>query len=93
VFNDRCATGVLDLLHRAGCAVPGDISVVGYDDSRLARLSHVGLTTIAQDVDRMASLTVTRAIDRLESVAVLRRELVVPPHLVVRGTTAPPRGA
>jgi DNA-binding LacI/PurR family transcriptional regulator len=93
VFNDRCATGVLDVLHRAGRAVPGDISVVGYDDSRLARLSHVGLTTIAQDIDRMTTLTVTRAIDRLETVAVLRRELVVPPHLVVRGTTAPPRGA
>jgi DNA-binding LacI/PurR family transcriptional regulator len=88
-FNDRCATGVLDVLHRAGLAVPGDISVIGYDDSRLARLSHVNLTTVAQDAGRMTTLAVTRAVDRLNGAPVARRELVIPPRLVVRGTTAP----
>jgi DNA-binding LacI/PurR family transcriptional regulator len=88
VFNDRCATGVLDVLHRAGLAVPRDLSVVGYDDSRLARLSHVNLTTVAQDADQMTTLAVTRAIDRLNGTPVPHRELVIPPHLVVRGTTA-----
>ena len=34
-FNDRCATGVLDLFLRSGVAVPGDISVVGFDDGQL----------------------------------------------------------
>ena len=47
--NDRCAVGVLDTLRRAGIDVPGDVSVVGYDDSRLARLAHIDLTSIAQD--------------------------------------------
>jgi DNA-binding LacI/PurR family transcriptional regulator len=89
-FNDRCATGVLDVMARAGRSVPGDVSVVGYDDSRLARLSHVALTTVAQDAGRISTLAVTRAIERLESTPVARRELVIAPHLVVRGTTAPP---
>ena len=88
VFNDRCATGVLDVLHRAGLTVPGDISVIGYDDSRLARLSHVDLTTVAQDTEQMTTLAVTRAIDRLNGTPVDHRELVIPPRLVVRGTTA-----
>lgn len=88
VFNDRCATGVLDVLHRNGLAVPRDISVIGYDDSRLARLSHVNLTTIAQDAEQMTTLAVTRAIDRLTGTLVAHRELVIPPRLVVRGTTA-----
>jgi DNA-binding LacI/PurR family transcriptional regulator len=88
VFNDRCATGVLDVLHRAGLTVPGDISVIGYDDSRLARLSHVNLTTVAQDAEQMTTLAVTRAIDRLNRTPVDHRELVIPPRLVVRGTTA-----
>ena len=88
VFNDRCATGVLDVLHRAGLTVPGDISVIGYDDSRLARLSHVNLTTVAQDAEQMTTLAVSRAIDRLNRTPVVHRELVVPPHLVGRGTTA-----
>jgi DNA-binding LacI/PurR family transcriptional regulator len=89
VFNDRCALGVLDVLQRAGLAVPGDISVVGYDDSRLARLSHVNLTTIAQDTEQLTTLAVARAVDRLDGTRVTERELVVPPHLIVRATTGP----
>ena len=116
VFNDRCATGVLDILRGAGVAVPGGMSerseridrhsassrsadraqrgsamsVVGFDDSRLARLSHVDLTTIAQDAATMTELAVARAVARLDGTAVNDREQVVPPRLVVRGTTAPP---
>jgi DNA-binding LacI/PurR family transcriptional regulator len=92
VFNDRCAIGALDVLQRAGLSVPGDISVVGYDDSRLARLAHVDLTTVAQDTERLTTLAVHRAVDRLDATPVTRRELVVAPRLVVRSTTAgPPR--
>jgi len=69
--------------------VPGEISVVGYDDSRLARLAHVDLTTIAQDTTAMTRLAVSRAIARVEGKPVDRREVVVPPRLVVRGTTGP----
>jgi DNA-binding LacI/PurR family transcriptional regulator len=87
VFNDRCATGVLDVLTRAGVQVPGDLSVVGYDDSHLARLAHINLTTIAQDTATMSRLAVARAIARVERTPVTSRELVVPPRLIVRGTT------
>jgi DNA-binding LacI/PurR family transcriptional regulator len=92
VFNDRCATGVLDVLYRAGLDVPGDISVVGYDDSSLARLAHVDLTTVAQDTTAMTTLAVGRAIDRIDGAAVRHREVGVPPHLVVRGTTGAGKG-
>ncbi|WP_072919864.1 LacI family DNA-binding transcriptional regulator [Geodermatophilus obscurus] len=91
VFNDRCALGLLDVLRRAGRTVPGDVSVVGYDDSRIARLSSVDLTSVAQDVGQLSTLAVRRALDRLDGVPVEQRELVVPPRLVVRSTTAPPR--
>ena len=93
VFNDRCATGVLDALRQAGRRVPDDVSVVGYDDSRLARLSHVDLTTIAQDTEQMTALAVARAVDRLDGTAVEQREQVIPPRLVVRSTTTAPRPA
>ncbi|RBY83613.1 LacI family transcriptional regulator [Geodermatophilus sp. TF02-6] len=91
VFNDRCALGVLDVLRRAGRGVPEEVSVVGYDDSRIARLSSVDLTSVAQDVEQLTALAVQRALDRLDGRPVGRRELVVPPHLVVRSSTAPPR--
>jgi DNA-binding LacI/PurR family transcriptional regulator len=93
VFNDRCATGVLDVLNKVGIVVPQEMSVVGFDDSRLARLSHVALTTIGQDVGQMSSLAVDRAIARLDGAEVTAREIVVPPHLVLRSTTAPVCGA
>jgi DNA-binding LacI/PurR family transcriptional regulator len=90
VFNDRCATGVMDVLHRAGLSVPRDMSVVGFDDDRLARLSHVDLTTVAQDTDQITAHAITRAVARLDGTTVTAREQVIPPHLVVRSTTAPP---
>jgi DNA-binding LacI/PurR family transcriptional regulator len=91
VFNDRCALGLVDELRRAGRSVPGEMSVVGFDDSRIARLSTIDLTTVAQDVQQLSTLAVTRALERLDGVPVRRRDVVVPPHLVVRSSTAPPR--
>ncbi|TQS46921.1 LacI family DNA-binding transcriptional regulator [Cryptosporangium phraense] len=88
VFNDLASTGVLDALRRAGVSVPEDVSVIGYDDSRLARLTYLDLTTIAQDTASMTTLAVTRALARIEGEKVPQRELVIPPHLVPRGTTA-----
>ena len=90
VFNDRSATGVLDVLTRAGLRVPEDISVVGYDDSHLARLAHINLTTIAQDTAEMTRLAVDRAIARIDGSELTNRALIVAPQLIIRGTTAPP---
>jgi DNA-binding LacI/PurR family transcriptional regulator len=92
VFNDRSATGVLDVLRRAGLSVPGDVSVAGYDDSTLARLAHIDLTSVAQDTEAMTALAVARAVERIENVPVTQREVVIPPRLVVRGTTGAPHG-
>lgn len=87
-YNDRCAVGLMDVLIRAGIRVPDDISVIGFDDSHLARLSHINLTTVAQDVAEMATLTVRRLVARLEDgPAEAGRESVLPPRLVIRGST------
>jgi DNA-binding LacI/PurR family transcriptional regulator len=92
-FNDRCALGVLDVLIRAGVTVPQHVSIVGFDDSPLAGLAHIDLTTIGQDSAGLARAAVTRLVDRLDNpstdggvVDVVRR-----PSLIVRGSTAPPR--
>jgi DNA-binding LacI/PurR family transcriptional regulator len=90
-FNDRVAVGLLDALSRAGVAVPGDISVVGYDDSPLSRLAHVGLTTVSQNSRALTEHAVTAIVERLDGGRTTHREVVLPPHLVVRTTTAPPR--
>jgi DNA-binding LacI/PurR family transcriptional regulator len=89
VFNDLSATGLLDVLRRNGLSVPGDVSVVGYDDSSFSRLAHIDLTTVAQDIDTMTTLAVARAVERIDDAPVAHREVVIPPRLVVRGTTGP----
>ncbi|MER2134688.1 MAG: LacI family DNA-binding transcriptional regulator [Arthrobacter sp.] len=89
VFNDRSALGVLEALRRAGISVPGDVSLTGFDDSQLSRLSHVQLTTVSQQAPLLAESAVAGAAARLEN-----REpggLVHPPRLIVRATTGPVR--
>ncbi len=90
-YNDRSAVGLLDVFARRGVDVPGEVSVVGYDDTRIARLPYLRLTTVSQDTGRLAALAVQRAVDRVEGADVDGRDVVLAPHLVVRGTTAPRR--
>lgn len=92
-FNDRCAVGLLDALNRAGVDVPGSVSIVGYDDSPLARLAHVQLTTVSQDTQQQAEHAVAAAIERLDDGRSVAREVVLLPRLVVRHTAGPPRSA
>ena len=89
-YNDSCALGLLDAFNRAGVEVPGEVSVAGYDDSSLARLAHVNLTTVSQDARGQAEHAVAAAAERLDGGRVRPREVVLAPRLVVRGTTGPP---
>lgn len=90
--NDPCAIGILDTLSRAGYAVPGDISVIGYDDARFGRLPGFDLTSVRQNIPRMAKLAVTAAVDRLDRPDRKSTSRVLRPKLVIRGTTgAPPQ--
>ena len=88
--NDRCAVGFLDAVRRAGVAVPQRLSVVGYDDSTISRLAHVDLTTVNQDPHAQAEHAVTVAVERLDGERTRPAEVVLPPRLVIRGSTAPP---
>lgn len=88
--NDRLAVGLMDALLRSGIAVPEAVSIVGYDDSTLARLAHIDLTSINQDAPAQARHAVHAAVSRLDEGRTLRQEMVLVPHLVVRGSTAPP---
>lgn len=92
-FNDRCALGVMDVLIRAGISVPQQVSVLGFDDSPLAGLAHVDLTTVRQDAAGLAEAAVGRVVARLDggSVDAGAADIVREPTLVVRGSTAAPR--
>jgi DNA-binding LacI/PurR family transcriptional regulator len=89
-YNDDVAAGLVETLGGAGVSVPAAMSVVGWDDSSLARLPHVDLTTVRQDADEMTRLAVERSMARIQDDPVTDREQVLRPTLVVRGSTAAP---
>jgi len=87
--NDQSAIGLLDQLLRAGVDVPGDIAVAGYDDSMLARLAHIDLTTVSQEPRQQAERAVRAVVERLDENRQERLDVLLEPRLVVRHTTAP----
>jgi DNA-binding LacI/PurR family transcriptional regulator len=90
--NDRCALGLLDVFTRAGVAVPVDVSLIGFDDSHLSDYPLIDLTTVRQDATGIARHAVQSAIEMMEDAdGTSRREMVLEPKLVVRGTTGRPR--
>jgi DNA-binding LacI/PurR family transcriptional regulator len=91
-YNDRTAFGLLLTLRMRGLGVPGEISVVGYDDTRLASLANIELTSVSQDAAALAAAAIRSAIARAEGRAGAGAEFVTPPRLVVRKTSGPPRG-
>ena len=88
--NDLNAVGVLSALAEAGLRVPEDVSVVGYDNTWLAGLRHIGLTTIDQPREEMGRLAASALIARVRGEQTQPARLVVQPTLVVRTTTGPP---
>lgn len=88
--NDRCALGILDVFTRAGVDVPGQVSLMGYDDSRLSENPRIDLTTIHQDAHDMALNAVELAVTMLVDGPARASDVVLEPTLIVRGTTGPP---
>ena len=89
--NDQSAFGFMQVMLRARIPVPEEMSVTGFDDSRLAQLSCVDLTTARQDPAAMGEAAVVAAIRRIERGTARPSELVITPTLVVRGSTSQPR--
>jgi len=92
VANDHMALGVLDeLRHGMGMDVPGEVSIVGYDDVPAAAWQAFGLTTIRQPVDRMVAAAIDMLVGEIEQGAPSGRVEEVPAELVVRTSARLPR--
>jgi DNA-binding LacI/PurR family transcriptional regulator len=87
--SDLIALGAIRAALRAGLTVPGQVSVVGYDDSPLMSFTGPPLTTMRQPIRQMSRAAVAMLLSQIESPAPTYDGLVFQPELVVRGSTGP----
>lgn len=87
-YSDTQAIGVLEEARAAGLAVPGDFSVVGFDDIEAAEYLHI--TTISQTLFESGVCGCELLLQVMANPLPEPREILLPTELIRRNTTAPP---
>ncbi|MEE6273300.1 LacI family DNA-binding transcriptional regulator [Georgenia sp. MJ206] len=88
--NDLSAIATMDVARELGLDVPGDLSVVGFDNVPESALTTPPLTTISQPIQRMGAEAIDLLIHLMDGTAERSTHVQLPTELVERGTTAPP---
>ena len=88
VVNDLAAMGAMAAVEDRGLSVPEDISVVGYDGTRLAGIRPIGLTTVGQPLQEMGTRAAARLCGQLDGEVCGQAHTRLPPSLIQRRTTA-----
>jgi len=89
-FNDIAAIGAIRALRDAGLSVPGDVSVVGFDDILSAAYATPSLTTVRQPLTEMGKRGAAILLERIANrEAPFPSEIVMAPELVVRESSGP----
>ena len=91
VANDQMALGVLRALSEHGRRVPGDISIVGFDDIPEAAYFTPPLTTVRQDFGEVGRRSLRALLSQIDGCADADEQIVIDTQLVVRQSTAGPR--
>ncbi len=98
VYNDRLAADLIAHLAEAGLSVPGDMSLINFENTPISQVTHPALTCLEHPVTEMAHRGTARLIDLIESdqepaptASAEPWHHVFPSALIVRGSTAPPR--
>lgn len=84
--NDLTAIGVISALEESGVAVPDDCRVTGYDDTTLAAIPRISLTSVDPD-NRRIGREAAEALLRATAPSRSGGEILIPPRLVVRGSS------
>ena len=86
--NDYAAVIAMSEAQQMGLAIPDDISFVGYDNSYLARIGYIGLTTIDNNYVEMGRLAVLRLVERINASTAPRTVTLLDPSLASRSTVS-----
>jgi DNA-binding LacI/PurR family transcriptional regulator len=91
--NDLSCVGAMSAADELGLSVPADVSFVGFDNSHLARMRRIGLTSVDVAPREAGSLAAARLLERIADPSLPAREHLLTPTLDVRGSTSAPRTA
>jgi DNA-binding LacI/PurR family transcriptional regulator len=86
-YNDISAIGSIRAFQEAGMRVPEDISVVGFDDIRIAVHNNPSLTTVRQPLQKMGEIAARTLLNRIEDHEDWVPEISIEPELVARNST------
>jgi LacI family transcriptional regulator, repressor for deo operon, udp, cdd, tsx, nupC, and nupG len=89
--SDEMALGAYRAIDRAGLSVPGDVSVIGYDDSPLLDYTAPPLTTVRQPIERIAEHVGRLTTSLIAGREVNDPEVLIEPEIRLRGSTGPLR--
>ncbi|MEN9607075.1 MAG: hypothetical protein RL605_903 [Actinomycetota bacterium] len=89
--NDAMAFGALQALRESGLAVPGDVSVLGFDNTAESAFAVPPLTTVAQDFDEVGRELIEQLLRQIDGEAANVRKVMLTTELIERGSTAPIR--
>ena len=82
--NDEMAVGIIDAARDAGVAIPGDISLAGFDDNAIARTVRPRLTSVRQPLEEMGEVACKLLIDRIRRPSPINEHKQVPFQIVER---------
>jgi LacI family transcriptional regulator len=88
-FNDLSAIGAISAFRDAGKRIPEDISVVGFDDVKMASVFQPGLTTVHQPLTEMGTMAAQEILASIEDSTLDPRSILVQPELVIRQSCGP----
>ncbi len=87
---DIAALGAMRAIEDAGLSVPGDISLVGYDNIWISAIKRISLTTVDQSSRVTGAASARLLLERMKGDRSQPVRYTVAPSLIVRGTSAPP---
>jgi LacI family transcriptional regulator len=91
-YNDMVAIGAMDAIKQQGLVIPGDMSIMGFDDLTLSAEVMPPLTTVQVPKELMGRLAVERLFQTISGKSNFTRKILLPTQLVVRESTAAPNG-
>ncbi|GAA3622849.1 LacI family DNA-binding transcriptional regulator [Microbacterium awajiense] len=89
-FNDKVAVGALLSAQDAGLSVPEDLSIVGFDDSEISRVTRPDITTVRQPLGELGRAGVAHLMRLIDGAPIDEVRVELSTRLIIRGSSGPP---